>query len=337
MIFKNVEIFNIREMVKNEEGDGYILKRFPSYCEADMLEQGINMNRSSIGVEFRFKFKGEVSFKLKSKNPEGARACLYLGDVQAMWQQSLFTIGNEIREIVVKEYEELNDCVKQINDMKNARFSDKLYRLVFDYNDFELIDVCGDFLPIDALDCPSKKYLSYGSSISSCSLTYISQISYNYMLAKQLGYDFINVGFSGSCRMEKEIVDYICNHERFDLATMELGINVIDSFDAEQFRERVHYLLTSIGALDFYERIYVIDIFPYFNEMCGVSEEKLELFRRIVKEETLALNNPKIKHLRGDSLLSDRSKLCADLVHPDIDGHFEIYSNLLKVINEDQL
>ena len=52
MIYQDIEFYNVSEL--EIDNDAYYLLRLPKYCEKNMLQQGINMNRSSIGIELRF-------------------------------------------------------------------------------------------------------------------------------------------------------------------------------------------------------------------------------------------------------------------------------------------
>ena len=49
MIYQDIEFYNVSEL--EIDNDAYYLLRLPKYCEKNMLQQGINMNRSSIGIE----------------------------------------------------------------------------------------------------------------------------------------------------------------------------------------------------------------------------------------------------------------------------------------------
>ena len=331
--FKNVLLWNIRELIKNEDG-GYSLLRLPHEVEKNMLEQGRLMNQTAIGVEFRFIPKGKAKFYLKSKDPQMTRAYLYRGVVQAEWQQSYFTISNEkITTIEINPFKEVDAQVEWLNHERKSPFSSRLYRLVFDYTSFELFDIEGEFLQIEEKDMPEKRYLSYGSSITSASLTYLQNLSYPYLVANHIGYDLINIGFPGSCRLEKEVAEFIAKSHDFDIATIELGINVIAEWDEAMFQNKVHEFLNVALATHEKETFFITDIMSYFNECCSaISVEKVENYRSIVKEEVEKIKRQNVFYIRGDALLKSCKYLCADLVHPSLEGHQEIYQNFIALI-----
>ena len=53
-------------------------------------------------------------------------------------------------------------------------------------------------------------------------------------------------------------------------------------------------------------------------------------FRKALNELTSKYEN--VIYIESNKLLKTKTNLCVDLIHPDIDGHFEIYQNLSKII-----
>jgi len=334
MIRSNVDFHNVDELVFDPTTKAYTMLRLPKKCEKEMLEQGINMNKSSISVELRFKFEDEITFIFKSKEKEGTRVYLFIGEAQGPWDYSYWTIMEDEKRVTIKKNPFALDGVKTINKLKHSRFSSDVYRLIFDGSEVQFVGMEGKALPLCPEDHPSKKYLSYGSSITSNSITYLPTLSFPSLIAKRFGLDLINKGFSGSCRMEKEVADYLASFPDFEFATFEFGINVIGEWDEKTFEEKLHYFLSTVLNAHLDKTFYIIDIFSYFNENCGnVSKEKVENYRQIVKKELKMIRHPNAIYIRGDELLLGRDKLCGDLVHPDIDGHQEIYRHLEKIIS----
>jgi hypothetical protein len=335
MLFKNIEIFNVSELEASPFDGGYSMLRLPKSVESSLGEQGRRMNRSSVGVEFRFKCDEEISFLLRSKDPEGTKVLLFLGDVQASWDQSSYVVGHEIKKLVVRPNPETSKQVASINDSKGRRYAPDLFRLVFDGSEVELFDVIGKAIPLCDEDFPSTKYLAYGSSITACSLTYFPIDSFAYLLGKAMKADTRNIGFPGSCRLEESVASFLADKTDFDFATIELGINVIAEWDVKTFKEAVEKFLPLVVNSHPRAYFYVIDIFSYFNECCsGVSVEKLEQYRNVVRQITLSLDSPHVYYVRGDKLLCGRNNLASDLVHPDLEGHREIFDNLFPIVKE---
>lgn len=324
MIEQDIEFYNVSEFELDEKNEAYSLLRLPKKCEANMLEQGINMNRSALGVELRFALMDdEIEITLKGKDEDGM-CFVYFGSVQAEWFQSSYVIkANQDTIIKIKK---ANDAVKGINEAKGSIYPAEMVRILFNGTKVQFKSKKGRtrVVPFNA-----KTILFYGSSITANSITYIPMISYPSLIASSLKLDLRNVGFPGSCRMEKEVVDEISSFP-FDYAFIELGINIINEISLSEYKEKCTYLLKNITASK--KQVFVTDIYSYFNERCGVSDRKLSSFRNSLKRLTKEYDN--VVYVSGKSLLKDRTNLCADLVHPDINGHLSIYGNLLKIMKK---
>lgn len=324
MIYKDIEFHNVSSLLFDESNKAYSLLRLPIECETNMLEQGRNMNRSSVGVELRFALiDEEIEITLKGKN-EAGMCFVYFGDVQAEWFQSSFVIkSNEDTTIKIKK---TNLDVDLMNKEKGSIYPSNMVRIIFNGTMVQFVDIKGKVKPVEF---DRKTMLFYGSSITANSITFTPKISYPSLVCADLGVDLRNVGFPGSCRMEKEVVDEISSLD-FDLAFIELGINVINDIDVNEYTERCSYLLKEITKKKI--KIFITDIYSCYNEKCGISDDKLFSFRESLK--TLCLVYSNVIYIPGNKLLPTRTHLCADLVHPDIDGHRIIYSNLIKEIRK---
>lgn len=332
MIFKNINLWNVSEVEYDKETNAYRLFRLKKDCEKDMLEQGRNMNHSSVGVELRFKMvDDEVKIVLKTKGNEAAQAYLYFGSVQGEWNQSSFTITNEDSVITIKKIH--SSGIEVINGLKKSIYPSDLVRILFDGKEVQIADVIGKVEP--ALDLlPNKTYLAYGSSITANSITFIPMISYPSLLANNYQSDLINLGSPGSCRMEKEVADVLAKDIKFDFATIELGINIIDDMEEKEFYKRAYYLVNQVSLYHPDSKIFVIDIYTYFNEVCGVDDLKLQRYRNIVKKICKEIKRDNIIYLSAKQIFKTRKNLSADLVHPDLFGHFEIFNNLVKKMDK---
>jgi len=94
MIFKNILLHNVAELVPTEDG-GYEMLRAPLAVEAALCEQGKRMNRNATGVELRFVINsGTARIKILSGD-----IYVYYGSIQAGWQTSKFAGSSEPRWI----------------------------------------------------------------------------------------------------------------------------------------------------------------------------------------------------------------------------------------------
>lgn len=84
MIYKNAEIFNVEEIIKNEDGSISWL-RVPNdvFQNLESGNQGIRMAKNSTGVEIRFVLKGEKAvIKMCTSGVQG-RFHVYRGGIRA--------------------------------------------------------------------------------------------------------------------------------------------------------------------------------------------------------------------------------------------------------------
>lgn len=329
MIYKNIQLFNISEIIFDKTTKAYALLRLPAYCEKTMLLQGKRMNRSSIGVEFRFRTKTSVTITLKSNDDNGTVVYLYIGDKQAAYDVAKFTIMHEPKSITI-DYRLLESVYAAKLGLN--RYAPELFRLVFDGSEVQLVDISGEPLLPKEEDSPDTIYVAYGSSISANSISFLPNLGYVGLLGDALKATTYNLAFPGSCRMEPEVAKYFAEELTFDYLTLEFGINVINEWDFETFEHKVVNFLTVVAHAHPSALIYVTDIFSYFNKLCGVSDEKLMEYREIVKTAVKALSLRNVTYIAGDILLPSSENLCTDLVHPDIKGHSEIFNNLIKVV-----
>ena len=204
MIYQDIEFYNVSEL--EIDNDAYYLLRLPKYCEKNMLQQGINMNRSSIGIELRFiLIDDEVEITFKGKNEDGI-CFIYFGEVQAEWFQSSYVIKSNV-DTTIKIKKNVNlDALEEINKGKNSIYPANLVRILFNGTMVQFKKKIGR---TKVLTLNNKNILFYGSSITSNSITFIPTISYPSLISKNLKLELKNLGFPGSCRIEKEVVDEI--------------------------------------------------------------------------------------------------------------------------------
>ena len=253
MIYKNAEIHNIGELVHGEEKGSTKWLRIPyKVYESMETEQGKNMCSGATGVELRFVMESDsVILRMKTRGKNGIFH-VYRGSLQGGWEDHEVDkiVANEVADYVIKKSENI-DVLKQISKDFNQPFSPEVVRVVFDRGGFELMDVIGDVRPPEKDELPQKTMLAYGSSITHGSNSLDMSHSWVSVLAYNLKMDCINLGMAGSCRMEPEIVDYIASEgekEKWDVAILELGINVLD-WDKEKIIQRVDNTLIQIYTL----------------------------------------------------------------------------------------
>ena len=134
--------------------------------------------------------------------------------------------------------------------------------------------------------------------------------------------------------MEPEIIEYIASsgeQGRWDVATLELGINVL-FWETEKIYERVTNTVRQIAGRNPEKMIFVIS--PFYCNDDFVGGEKAVKWRKIIKDVCEKENFPNVTYVCGTDILGDISLISADTVHPNIYGVNQIAERLGNVIAE---
>ena len=297
MIYKNIEIHNIGEIVDGEEKGSIKWLRVPQKVYESMeTEQGKNMCVGATGVELRFVMESDtVTLKMRTRGKNGIFH-VYRGSIQGGWEDHEVDkiVTNEVADYVIKKSENL-DILKQISEDFNQPFSPEVVRVVFDRGGFEIVDIIGNVRPPKKEELPEKTLLTYGSSITHGSNSIDMSHSWASVLAYNLKMDCRNMGFAGSCFMEPEIIDYIASEGKkgkWDVALLELGINVLN-WDEEKIIQRLDNTLIQIAGRNPDKPIYVISPFYSFDDY--KKEGKAEKWRMLIEQGVKKLNYGKVR------------------------------------------
>ena len=213
-------------------------------------------------------------------------------------------------------------------------FDSGLTRMILPYiPPVRLIDFEGDVSPPEPGQTPNTTQLSYGSSITHGATAIRSTGTYASRTSQLLVYDLINLGFGGGAHCESQLADYIAGRTDWDLATMEMGINMVgaDKFTVEVFEERVNYFVEKIARTHQDKWIFCLDLFTFTEDLLG-RDGKQERFREVVRKTVEDLDLPRLVYLNGKDLLQNIPGLTFDLVHPSPFGMEEIARNLSSAI-----
>lgn len=336
MIYQKAELYNAAELIDN--GDGSV-----SWCRVPMVVrermdrvQGKNMAVAATGVELRFVLHGEKAvIRMAVKQGDGVFH-VYRGGIQGYWDDH--EVHKQVRE-TVEEFE-----IRRSNNLKTLKgiaersgdpFDCEVVRVIFDRGEFKLFGIEGDIEPPKPEQLPEKTLLAYGSSITHGSNSIDQSHSWVSVLAHNLGMDARNLGMAGSCCMEPEVVDYIASEgeaRRWDIATLELGINILHMEDATIY-ERVRNTLSQIAGRNPEKQVFVIS--PFYH--CGddfACDGLAEKWRRILAEETASSGLTNVTYVSGMDVLDHCRYMSADEVHPNIYGVARIAERLTEIIQK---
>ncbi len=328
MIYNNVELYNVAELLTPGDGDGKLISRIPNKLRLTLNENAKLRALYAAGCEIRFNLKDE-SARIVLSCEEPSIAEVYQGNFQISWH----IIDAEPTEIKVSLPENI-DFLEKVTKEKNLPFDAYLTRIILPYNaKTRIFTIEGETSPPSRDQSPEKRYLAYGSSITHGARCYRPTGSYTMRTAQLLGVDLLNLGFGGGAYCEPQIADYIAEREDWDFATLEMGINMLGGFSTEEFQSRVEYLVKRIVKAHPDKPVFCIDLFTFADDFDPSAKKHIE-FRRVVRETVENLHMPKLFHLDGRTLLKDVSGLTFDLVHPAPSGMEEIAINLSKIVRE---
>ena len=328
MIYKNAELYNVEEIITPENGEGNLFTRVPDRLRVTLNQNAKDNALSPAGCEIRFNLE-EGSAKIVLKCEGQAIAEVF----QGAFRISQHVVGAEPTEIAVSIPQNMA-LLDSLAKEKHLAFDPYLTRIILPYTPaIRLMDIEGNIALPRQDQTPEKRYLAYGSSITYGSSAARPTGTYAMRTAQSLGVDLINLGFGGGAHCERQLADYIAHRNDWDFATLELGINMIGSFETEEFKERVEYFIERIAKSHPGKWIFCIDLFAFYADLDGNSTKQTE-FREIVRNTVERLNMPKLLHIDGREMLKDVSGLMSDLVHPSPSGMEEIALNLSRLIRK---
>ena len=335
MKYQNVELYNVEELIHNEDGSISWI-RVPSTVR-DKLEsdQGKRMAINATGVEFRFVLKGEKAvIKMCVKDVVEGVFHVFRGGIQGEDHVMHKVVTTEPQEFVIERSKNL-DRLKVMAERIGDSWDPEVIRVIFDRGYFKIYDIVGDIEPPKEEQCPAKTMLSYGSSITHGSNSIDMSHSWVSIVAHNLNMDTRNLGMAGSCAMEPEMVDYIASEGekgRWDIATLELGINVL-GWEEDKILERVENTIRQVAGRNPEKPVVVIS--PFYH--CGDDfdeEGRAKKWRRLIEQVVKKLNYSNVTYVNGLDIIGDMSFMSADEVHPNIYGVQKIADRITERIKK---
>ena len=201
-----------------------------------------------------------------------------------------------------------------------------------DYQDilFEGLDAGGnDVFPPTREELPPVRWLAYGSSI-----THANPEGYVHVAAEWLGWDVMNKGMAGACLCEPEMAAYLAD-EDWDIATLELGINMRATFPPKAFEARAGHLIRTLHERNPGKPIGVINL--YDNYATGTDTEagrREAAYREILDRLVAEIGDPAVIRISARDVMDDFRCLSADFVHPTRTGHARMGANLADVLEK---
>ena len=335
MIYKNVEFFNVAELIELEDGS-VTWRRVPKWVE-DTLERGdqsLRYSRISTGVELRFVLKSDqVTIRLAKVKDDGVdnSFCIFRGGFQGYYSdyaKGRVLTDMEPMDVVIKKHDN-PDRQGKMMALTNMGWDMDVFRIRFDRGLFRVVDIIGDVEPPKKEQCPQKTLMTYGSSITVGMDALTAATAWTSVLSHKLQWDLLNKGFAGSCMLEYDMAEYLAQlgeQNAYDAGILELGINAM-SYPEEKVYDRVENILRQVVGRNPDKPFFVVSPFLAPNDWAGDGENGRK-WRRIIPEVVEKLSYPNLTYINGRDIVNDVDFFAADGLHPSVYGHFEIAQNM---------
>ncbi|MCW4030979.1 MAG: GDSL-type esterase/lipase family protein [Candidatus Bathyarchaeota archaeon] len=326
MIYGEVDLHNVEELITAQEGDGLFLSRIPNNLRLTLNKNAQIKALFSAGCELRFNIKSdEVKIVLSCDEP--AIAEVFQGDFLVSWHP----INTKPTEISLSLPQNVGFLEKVARE-KKLSFDAHLTRVILPYRStVKLRGLEGETSLPRIEQTPNLKYLAYGSSITQGTNTIRPTGSYTMRTAHNLKVDLFNLGFGGGAHCESQIADYIADREEWNFATLEIGINMIGSFTTKEFQNRIEYFMEKVAKAHPEKWVFVMDLLTFYADYDSLVKKQKE-FRKAVENAVKTIDITNLVYINGRKLLTRPSGLTFDLVHPSPAGMEEIAYKLSNII-----
>lgn len=348
MIYKDIELHNALELLPTI-GGGVHMIRIPEAVRSTLSPLGRMVAQESAGCEIRFvtqakSFRVALSvlpstlfpYEIHNLNIQIFKGAFFHSTVQLEAGKINHINITDIIESTHNSFQMLKPEVRDTDYFDHTVWRIMLGRYPTVFHE---IDTYGyPIRPPKPEEVPSKKILFYGSSITNGASPTSYHLCYVQQAARYLKVDPLNQGLSGSCRMEKEMADYLANREDWDEICLELGVNVRLDYSPEEFKKRSRYLIEQLIAKHSEKPVYLITIYPNGQspanalEVCDIQCNQ-EAFSQVLRNLLAELQHPHLHLIEGADILTDYTGITTDLIHPGDYGHSEMGMNLAHIIN----
>ncbi len=335
VIHSHVSFHGIAELKEVEHHTGLRLQRVPERVRAGLADKSAERMLAPAGAEVRFLSDGpEVEITLSCPTT-ACELIPFWGGFQLAERHRIGTEPESIRLVYPERLRQLKD-----RTAGSSGFSPEIWRLTLRGLDkhgvvhFHGIQGAG-LRPPPGEQLPARTYLAYGTSITEGCSASAAHLAFGAQTARRLGMDHINLGCAGSCYCEPAMADYIADLDGWDIATLEIAVNMIGAgFSANTFRERAAYMIDRIAGTNPARPVVCIVPFPYFAELCrdiaGPHQaEVADAYRTAIRDLVTQSPHPNLHWVEGADLLKDIDGYTADLAHPGDAAMTQITSQLV--------
>lgn len=328
MIYQDVELFNAEEV---EEFDGGVmLQRFTKEACRDTQYRASWMVSAAMGCEIRFVAESDVFWITLGAVTKDINVYVMRGD----YFYDKYTIKAGTKTVL--EFENHN-FLSEYKKIDEARFSHNVWRFYFEYEGpivyYGIRSLHGNVRPPHTSEKPKKTILAYGSSITHGCWAMDSRNSYIQQAAQRLNMDVMNKGMAGACRLENSICDFLIDLKGWDIAFLELGVNVLDHYSVEKFEQCAEYLVKNLCDRNTDKPVFLTG--SYYNHISlSENREKSDLFEAVLMNIGDKYNLTNLHYVSGEKIMDSTEYLSRDVVHPSDWGHIRMGENLARIIEK---
>ncbi len=328
MLFRNMMLHNVADVEEFEDGSFQVI-RFPKApieaFDAETTPLSGQVGRYTTGCELRFVAEGA----------EVTLSAIADGTIE-IWKGEFF-----YRMVWLNENEKKTICLPptslltQYNPAHRGMFSSDVWRVRFGHDTtvkVHEVKPIGAMRPPTKDELPKKTIIAYGSSITHSAGSVLFNNSYLATIGTTLGVDVLCKGMGGSCYCQKAVADFLPTQE-WDLAILELGVNMVNSYTAEEFKRRASEVVRQ--TLTKGKPVVMISMFTYFSEFEPERKAKDLAFMQAYKEIYDEQKCENLYYIDGGKIVDDWTYLTVDLLHPSPNGHVAMGNKIAKMIRDE--
>lgn len=331
MIFQNIELHNIEDLVSVKGVTGLRMQRVPEAVRLKLNPSAqIQMCRPA-GAEIRFVSDQPVEIGLSCPDGGGYVEVFY-GPFQ---DTKRYEIACERTVIHIPAPNRMKAYDR--NRLSGLCFSPDVCRLMMFGDPVFIHDVRENGCrPPLRNELPPLRYLAYGTSITECGHATAPHLTYVAQAGIRLDADVINLGSGGSAFCEPELADYIAGRPDWDFATLALSVNML-KFPLSFFYERTSYMINTICRSNSGRPVICMTIFPYSREFgdtfIGMEDKgSPDDYREALHAAVRDCPCENVYIIEGPQILDNIAGLSTDLLHPADQGMIFIGENLARQI-----
>jgi lysophospholipase L1-like esterase len=329
IVHNGIEFHNVVSLQDISEKPGWRMQRLPDDVRQELNPVACEGALCPTSCELRLVCDGEVTITLYSDVHHE-----YVQILQGDWiQEEIIFEPGQTRAIVLKHTSPLTELSPQL--LSATSFAPTVWRLKFSGTGrihFLDIESQAPWRAPLATEKPRPRWIAYGSSITQGFSEPRLAMPYILHAARLLGVDVLNLGFGGSCHVEKALADHFAARDDWDVITLELGINLIDhSMTITEFTARVRYMIQALAKSRPQQPVVLITCFPVHYDWQPQSHpgrQRVDAFRQVLRDVRDEGSHPHLHLIEGGDILTSPKGLSTDLCHPSEFGHALMGHNL---------